>query len=396
MPSVAQLHLYKSMLRSKQMSTAPAFPSYITAKIEAAPRSQDIASCNVQARLFNSQAVKTAVAEIMSGVGLLLGIPNGALLGKKARLRASDIGGRGDLTKSDSTGAREVNEDCIVRERNMPQITTLPETHATDQKENVLLSDEEIVDNYEAFASRLGNSSDDESTEEREAQNILTEGLTADHELSRTSSFSSSSSLPNPLISARLNSNKQHISTKVPKSTTFIPSLTLGGYISDSHSDHSQTSRIGSMAPEPRKNRRGQQARRQIWEKKYGQNAKHLQRQARNPDRDHGWDPKAGARPADVRGKGGSWRGSESKRGRGSERGRGRESGRGRDRGPTRSGKAGPLSSGANADPVEPRPTKGERKEKKAEGPLHPSWEAAKKAKEATKKTVFQGKKLVF
>lgn len=375
------------MLRSKQMSNAPAFPSYIVAKIEAASRSQDIASCNVQARLFNSQAVKTAVAEIMSGVGLLLGIPNGALLGKKARLRASDIGGRGDSTKNDSTGAREVAEDCIVRERNMPQITTLPETHATDQKENVPLSDEEIVDNYEAFASRLGNSSDDESTEEREAQNILTEGLTADHELSRTTSFSSSSS-PNPLISARLNSNKQHISTKVPKSTTFIPSLTLGGYISDSHSDHSQTSKIGSIAPEARKNRRGQQARRQIWEKKYGQNAKHLQRQARSQDRDHGWDLKAGARPADVRGKGGSWRGS------GRERGSGR--GRGRDRGPTRSGKAGPLSSGANADPVEPRAMKGERKEKQAEGPLHPSWEAAKKAKEATKKAVFQGKKLVF
>lgn len=380
MPTVAQLHLYKSMLRSKPMSTAPAFPSYIIAKIEAASRPQDVASCNVQARLFNSHAVKTAVAEIMSGVGLLLGIPDGTLLGKKGRLRASGIGGGGDSTKNGSTGAREVTEDCILREQNMAQITTLPAPRSTDQKENVPSSDEE-TDNYEAFASRLGNSSDDESTEAREAQNILKEGLTADHELSQTTSCSSSRS-PDPLISARLNSNKQHIPTKVPKSTTFLPSLTLGGYISDSNSDHSQTSKIGRMAPESRKNRRGQQARRQIWEKKYGQNAKHLQRQTRSQDRDQGWDPKAGARPADVRGNGGSGSGS----------GRGR----GRDRGPTRSGKAGPLSSGANADPVKPRAMKGESREKQAEGPLHPSWEAAKKAKEATKSVVFQGKKMVF
>lgn len=50
-------------------------------------------------------------------------------------------------------------------------------------------------------------------------------------------------------------------------------------------------------------------------------------------------------------------------------------------------------ASGANSDPVRPRT---EKKPKATDGPLHPSWEAAKKAKEQKKSVVFEGKKTVF
>lgn len=359
------------MLKSKPMSTAPAFPSYICAKIEVASRPQDAASCNVQARLFNTNAVKTTMAEVMSGVGSMLGIPDGTVSRKKGRLRASDIAGGVGLTKNGGTAAREIREGCTIREQKMPQITKLLAPHVTDQVEHAI--SDEGSDEYDVYASRLGSFSDDVWGGESRVQKSLKEGLMVGHKLSRTTSFSSSSSTT-PSISARPNSDRPHIPTAVPKSTTFLPSLTLGGYISDSNSDHSSASKTRLRAPEPRKNRRGQQARRQIWEKKFGQNAKHLQRQARSQDRDRGWDPRAGARPADDR--------SRGKRERG--------------QGPIRKGRAGPLSSGANADPIKARPTKGESKEQQAERPLHPSWEAAKRAKEATKGVAFQGKKLVF
>lgn len=367
------------------MSAAPAFPSYITAKIEAASRLQDVASLNVQARLFNSNPVKTTVVEILNSIASLLGVPNGTVSGKKGRLRASDIVRGGDSTKNEVSKPGVITGSSTNRVRNTSQTTTSPAIDASDSDENIHPNDNES-DDYDAFASRLGSSSDDLSADENEVQNSLRDKLKPSQRSSRAASVSSSGS-SSYSASANPHSNRRpFVQNTIRTSTTFLPSLTLGGFISDSNSDHSSPSRGGPTASQPRKNRRGQQARRQIWEKKYGQNARHLQRQARNQDRDQGWDPKAGARPAAFRGREG---------GRGWGRGRGSE----RDPDRRRTGKAGPLSSGANADPVNVRGApNGESKGKQAkgEGPLHPSWEAAKKAKEATRNVAFQGKKLVF
>lgn len=365
--SVAQLHFYKSMQKSKRMSAAPTFPSYISAKIEAASRPPDIASCNVQARLFNTDVVKTSMAEVMNSVGSLLGIPSGTVSGKKGRLRASDIGRTGGSAKNGDAIVEELQEHNTKKEQNIPQINQMSILHNADQVK--IARSDEGSDDYDAYASRLGSSSDDASTEADQEQESLKEEMMVQHEFARTASFSSSYST-SPSTPAHPNPERSHIPTTIPKSTAFLPTLTLGGYISDSDSEHSEA----PDAPELRKNRRGQRARRQIWEKKFGHSAKHLQVQARSQDRDRDWDPRAGARPTDDR-----------------SRGR-REKGQG----PIRRGRAGPLSSGANADPVKARPIKGENKGKQAAGPLHPSWEAAKRAKEATKSVAFQGKKLVF
>lgn len=154
-----------------------------------------------------------------------------------------------------------------------------------------------------------------------------------------------------------------------PTSTTFLPSLTMGGYFSGSESEPEDAAESG-VAP-PRKNRMGQQARRALWEKKYGTGANHVKQEqamARR-SRDTGWDMKRGATGGERRYGGG--------RG-GYDRGDGRSSFASRNNGD---------GSGHMArKPPAPQDNK----------PLHPSWEAAKKAKEQKNMAAFQGKKMVF
>ncbi|RPB24437.1 Bud-site selection protein [Terfezia boudieri ATCC MYA-4762] len=152
----------------------------------------------------------------------------------------------------------------------------------------------------------------------------------------------------------------EKISLPITKST-FLPSL-MGGYISGSESDRNsyRPSKKGA-AQKQRKNRMGQQARRALAEKKYKENARHIKLGLGSGNKE---DPKRGGRGVrGVRGGGGFGRG-----------GGGRFGGDGRD--------------GGSKQVVE--------RKKNTEGPLHPSWEAARKAKEAKAKAEFQGKKIKF
>ena len=65
----------------------------------------------------------------------------------------------------------------------------------------------------------------------------------------------------------------------LPVKTTFLPSLSAGYIPASDDSDPDEE--LESFAPmkQPRKNRRGQRERRGIWEKKYGKNAHHLQKE---------------------------------------------------------------------------------------------------------------------
>jgi len=139
----------------------------------------------------------------------------------------------------------------------------------------------------------------------------------------------------------------------------------MGGYWSGSESEAEDF----EDGP-PKKNRRGQRARQAIAEKKFGKSAKHLQNQdkAGKNDRNAGWDAKRGA--TDRTGPRGV---------RGAPRG-GRFERPGQDR-------------GVRNDAAEPP----KKKHRDDQGSLHPSWEAAKKAKEAKKVTAaFEGKKISF
>ncbi|CUS13011.1 unnamed protein product [Tuber aestivum] len=128
--------------------------------------------------------------------------------------------------------------------------------------------------------------------------------------------------------------------------STFLPTL-LAGYISDSSTSTSSTTKSkhkkGPPEKKQRKNRMGQQARRALWTKKYGQNAAHLRQETQREE----------------------------------ERKRKREKN---------------------------KKKKEEEKEKgQAEGNLHPSWEAARKAREGNMAVVQEalkggggGRKVVF
>ncbi|KAK4145547.1 Bud-site selection protein [Dichotomopilus funicola] len=149
--------------------------------------------------------------------------------------------------------------------------------------------------------------------------------------------------------------------TLKPTDSTFLPSL-MGGYISGSESASDV-----DVAPPERKNRRGQRARQAIWEKKFGEKAKHLTEPSKG--RDAGWDLKRGA----VDGKSKPWK----------------------------QGIRNPLldkSRGSGANEMELGPKKEPAPRKRDDGgALHPSWEARRlaKAKEQAG-AAFQGKKITF
>jgi hypothetical protein len=177
-----------------------------------------------------------------------------------------------------------------------------------------------------------------------------------DEDASDAESSASSSSRSPPAKKA-----KKPAKALKPTDSTFLPSL-MGGYISGSESSASEI----DVAPE-RKNRRGQRARQAIWEKKYGDKAKHLQKPAKG--RDAGWDLKRGAVDGDSK--------------------------------PWKRGIRNPLldkSRGSGANETELGPPKKEPPPRKRDdaGQLHPSWEARRLAKAKEQTAAFQGKKITF
>jgi BUD22 len=149
------------------------------------------------------------------------------------------------------------------------------------------------------------------------------------------------------------------------KTSTFLPSLTEAGYLSGSDSEASDMN--NDIAP--RKNRRGQRARRLIAERKFGDTARHLQNEKPfKSARDKGWDARRGAVVHDA----------NRRRFKDVQK----------------------LQSTSSRQPstVEVRRLSEKNRGKDDSGPLHPSWIAKKtaKAKERVSATKFAGKKIVF
>ncbi|KAI1310744.1 Bud-site selection protein [Xylaria venustula] len=181
--------------------------------------------------------------------------------------------------------------------------------------------------------------------------------------------------------------------------SAFLPSL-MGGYISGSESASDV-----DVAPAARKNRRGQKARQAIWEKKFGEKAKHLHKE--KDARSSGWDMKRGA----VEDTSKPWKkgianpfeknhvhpdrqkqlnGEEDRQAKG--KGGSRDV---KDRRPPRhqqQQQQQDRSQSFQAEQPKPKPPP----KRDDEGALHPSWAAAKKAKEGVQKVEFKGKKVTF
>lgn len=404
--SAAYAHLCASLLKIKAVAESPKLPDDVKNGVPKPDISEEEKSLlhNVTSALYNQPKVRDALDKAVADICRVLQVP---VPDKKGKLKKGD-------KKAEETARKNANEqlvDRIIDPKTKPTQGVEHEAAQTqdkrpsqddegsDEEETEFSgfsddekdeSDEEIEEKEERvmsrFNDRLGSSDDDEydtaneeldpmeitdiSASEGSDDNISLddsgseqeatedEASQNEHEDEEEDEEESDSSAVSPPPKARKEA-KKGASTKI-KDTHYLPSL-MGGYISGSESEASDI----DVAP-TRKNRRGQRARQAIAEKKFKDKAKHLTKQ--KAGRDDGWDLKRGA-------VGGNEKTPWKKGIRAPfEQSRGQKDG------------------GGEQEPRRPRPPT----RKDNEGPLHASWEAKKKAQEAQKAAVYQGRRVVF
>lgn len=358
--ALAKTYLYKTLLKSKAVASSSSLPEQVKAVPKAAEGEKEV--LNLTARLCNSNPVREALGKVLGELYKALGVKEEVkVTGKKQRVRAKDYAAAEEGTKAVKNGVQA--------------IPVMEDSDDEDDDGGVELggSDSDDEDAIESYDARLASDSDSGS------------GSSSTNLKSRTKLLRRQPS-QEPMSDSDSDSKPDSPPPR-PNKSSFLPSLTLGGYISGSASDLDSD----DVAPS-RKKRRGQKARQAIAEKKFGAKAKHLQAQAVKAtgvnagsiggDRSSGWDGKKGAVESNGRGRGGGrgGRGGESSRGGGAVRGRGGYS--------------------AGMGHVETRAaTVTEKPRHDDQGAIHPSWAAAKKAKEARAASgpvAFQGRKIVF
>ncbi|KAE8333218.1 Bud-site selection protein, partial [Aspergillus sergii] len=366
--ATAQKYLFKQLFKTKRISEAPAFIQFKEAKNISTQGPQSTAEANVTARLYKSNPVKNAFPNIMTDIKKLLGVEEVAG-GKKEK--GKEAGSKESTTKT-KTEQRAVSVSDSEPEdpRIAAAAAKFDEEEGDERSEggeesegDEVMSDAESID-YAQFDSMLAPGSEDE--DEEGADGAASDDGNSDGgvNLQAPSDMSISRSPSPDSPPAKKQKAKSSTSSAPPTSTTFLPSLTMGGYFSGSESEPED---IDGQQPR-RKNRMGQQARRALWEKKYGSGANHVkqQQQQQKRSRDNGWDMRRGATD-----------GSEGPRGR---RGQGR----------------GPAERSQHGGDRPQRGPPAQRRKPEDDKPLHPSWEAAKRAKEQKATAAFQGKKVTF
>lgn len=409
LPKVAEIHLFKTLGKVKAVAESGALESVLLkgrmGKGGEGMGESTVERMNVQARLFRSEGVRRVVSEAVDGVVDVLGIERGkGEVGKRRRLRARDYGndggGGGGAVGGRVEGCVSVDEAVVAPkyhddkeggdEQNWDGFSSPAHSDAEVQEDdNASFSspDGDSNNNYEHYASRLAASSASDSDSESEDHSDSTNQIQPAAPRHRPRNPHSSS--------------KQTTTSKLTK-TTFLPSLLTSGYYSGASSDASSPEDFSgaTTAPAPtRKNRMGQQARRALWEKKFKDRARHL--------RDRPAGEKDVANGNDVRRKGGRDRRDEDWGGRKGARSSSGGVGVGGKGRPERGEKG---ATGANGDVVGVgRGSIGGRGAMKVESvvgvgqrkgvdetPLHPSWEAARKAKEMKIGVKPVGRKVVF
>lgn len=420
---IADAHCHKTLLKSKTISESGLLPPYVVQpkRKEGLSPEEILAIDNVTARLYNTKGVKENIAHLMAGVYAVTGIPNPA--NRQQKHAKADKVEKADKEEKPAKKAKVEKEKKPVKEKEGKRKAVEEgievawngfDSGSEDEAEDG--SDVEAVD-FDKFQGRLGGSSDEDSESEFEipaqhrkvvsAKKIMSRGISVsvsgsggedeDQEFSLSSGSEEESgpeedasdddehsgsdgaierTLPPP--EAKKEKKAREPSKPLKAGSQFLPTL-MGGY----WSGEEEASDIEEeLKPVVRKNRPGQQARRAIWEKKYGAAANHV-KNAPPESRDDGWDAKRGAKGANDRGKGGRGGRTPGAFGRGG-------SGGGV---PGAFGRAGKVT-GENASELGSR-GRGRGKQDDV-GVLHPSWQAAKKAKDEKKAAKFEGKKVVF
>jgi hypothetical protein len=309
----ARNYLIKHLKKVKKVRESPMFERTYgaVAQVDSVKAG---AEANVIGRLMNSAPVKQLMPRIMASTYQVLGLEDeksreNGLRGKKVESKHNDRPLR-----------RSMFVDSVSISDSAPEGSGVDEPGS--EPSDIVLED---------FEDKLASSSDNES------QPSLPDSQQVHASLSREESKK----------------------PRMKEPDTFLPSLSMTGYISGSESEE-----IESTTIKPRKNRRGQRARQQLAELKHGKNARHLKTQDGKAGRNGGWDPKRGAVD---------------------------------DSGYTKGGRNRNLGDRKSSS----KPDEGGRSKKATSrddsGALHPSWEAAKRRKEQPQALAqFSGKKITF
>jgi hypothetical protein len=411
MAALADAHVHKTVLKSKTIAESGLLPDYVKPpkRKEGLGEGEILAMDNVTARLYNTKAVKENMSHIMTSVYAVTGIPNPANKSKQQNKKSEEKPAKkAKVAKSEDTPElkRKPQEKGKLEavKKGME-----PAWEGFDSGSEEGQSDGESID-FSKYEGRLAGSSDEESESDEDLQRpagkakpvkkIMSRGISVsvsgsddegefgdfteeEHDLESASEDDSDGS-DNAISRSPPPSSKKKPAKEPPKplkaGSQFLPTL-MGGYWSGSEESASDVEE--ELRPVVRKNRPGQMARRAIWEKKFGARANHIQNAPAEKEVGDGWDARRGARGADDRGQ----------RGRGGRGGR--DGGRGgRDGARGGFGRRAQVT-GENASELGPRKARGAGK-KDDVGVLHPSWAAAKKAKEEKKVAKFEGKKVVF
>ncbi|KAF5021450.1 hypothetical protein F66182_6514 [Fusarium sp. NRRL 66182] len=387
----ARAHLYSSILKVKDLAASPDLPEEIRTgvpKPELSPEEQ-AALHNVTSGLYNRELVKQAITRAVTTFCQALNVP---LPGKAKRERKSknkvkeeqpserveeatkpakeDL--RASIEKDEESEEEESdfqgfsdNDGPVQEPEELDSEDEAVEEKALSKYDHLLGgssdSDDEDFDDerFEQFKGKEKVNLDDISVSGSDAAPELDSESDSEPETQRQPSISSSPSPP-PAKKKKKSKDKASVPAR-PRDSTFLPSL-MGGYISGSES-------ASDVDVAPAKKRRGQRARQAIWEKKFGNKAKHLQKPAWETQRgrDSGWDGKRGAVDGDDQ------------------------------RTPWKKGIRNPLAKqGGSARPESKPEVKRLPPKKDDEGPLHPSWTARKQAKSAEKTATFAGSKITF
>ncbi|KAF2124047.1 BUD22-domain-containing protein [Dothidotthia symphoricarpi CBS 119687] len=362
---LADQHLRRTVGKVKSLKEHEALREYVEGVEKG---SQDPAVLNVLARLYKVKGVREPVDRVIVelkevvGAGGSVAQSGEAKGGKPAKMPAKveEEGGDVDMSGlSDEEGDAFAAFSARIAEPSSGEEDS--DGSASDDERPPSIGDSNSEHDADADLDAASGSSeaapladlDSEDDDDDDEPAHINRLIAPPSDLSGSESDSDSESLKPPKTKSK----------PEPKftSSAFLPGLSHAGYYSDSNSSASD---LDTEAP--RKNRRGQRARQKIAEAKFGAKAKHLEKVERNK----GWDAKRGAVSDDRRG------------------------GRG-DRGEAPRGR-GPMQTGENALPL------GKKKiERDDKGTLHPSWQAAKAAKEKKMikidlKGAPQGNKVVF
>ncbi|CAL3962793.1 hypothetical protein PZA11_000154 [Diplocarpon coronariae] len=384
-------HLHKHLLKVKKFAESNLLPDEVM-KVIPRPDMTDAmvaASKNVLSGMANMTAVKDAMPQIITRMYIAMGIPPPAVVKKGKAAKKREVKGIlkqpniGNAQRVSSDGKDSELEDGMKPEKRAARNESVPARDKIEMPDSHDLCRGDEDDHSERRLSRygalIGGSSDEESfdgetnaIERKSAQPRKRLSLSVSPSSSSESVALSESDIPEPRFLHK-DLSRPEVLVTAPKGSTFLPSLNAG-YWSGSESSASD---FDDAPPPTKKNRPGQMARRAIAEKKHGSEANHIKKglpavAEMGRKKDDGWDAKRGATGGERGGRGG-------RGGRGFNRG-----GRQRD-----------FSQvyGEKAVVLEPR-----KKELKRDdvGVLHPSWQAAKKAKEEKKAATFQGKKVTF